>query len=818
MKVVLEGYKAEHRFYRACSEYLVVVGQDAAADYLGKYNVAVTDSDSVAEVVRYYSESDLPGVSTLVHIGKQNYEEMMEVARTAQVGVLIKLGGDDLAFKALSGVISFDLDELALREGYAVNAGRYINVLARSVPGTLSKQSALEKVRKVFPNDERQAVAAFQKASAKVYDEFFATRHINLQGVVSRKLGSDLSLASVTKVLADDAKSAYISGGVFVLNLEMGRGKTSAFVSTIVDLANEHQEKSSFITHRHSILESLTFSGAMKLCTDPEISRKEDKLDGLSLIVNRCAQLRFQAHLARTDVLVIDEVAQVFRHVANKEFQGAHDEVWGTLIQLISSARLVVLTDACINNELMDILKSTGREVNYLSEDYSQSRGIVEYGLIDQVRGAIMAAHDTLDPILIGVDSRREAELQAKIATEKRRKVLLVTKYTIGSPEVKKFFANPDNEIKNYDVIIYTPAMQSAVSITRLHFKYHFFMFFRVVGVDEARQMTRRDRTAIKLVIGTDKPFSYRETSIKYWKKRISSFDSSFVAFCAKTEHKLALEFNNFQQWLAISLETAGFEVSNIDYVPSQSVIEDIKITKSLLSFAEKREVIDMLGLARKLSAAPDLSEERLIDARVVDFLNYTKMPLGCINFSDIDFMFSNGWQDKVYNTAAWLLDDEEFHHFVQEVVKPEWGSKKYIHQRRLNIRSVMDLICTEADDGVIQMSEVSRACELIRGNRSAFLGLGLTKRCIPAHTPRAEHSLISNFLASLGLSKRRTTKNVYVLDPEKLKQMNDYIYAWLLSNKPGKTFRKDRFTDLRALPAHEKLSANSISGKLHLA
>lgn len=805
MKVVLKGYKAEHRFYRACSEYLVVVGQDAAADYLGKYNVAVTDSGRVSEVVRYYSESDLPGVSTLVHVGKKNYEELMEVARAARVGILIKLGGDDLIFKALSSAIDFDLGELALREGYAVNAERYINLMARSVPGTLSKRSALERVRKVFPNDEPRAIATFERASAKIYDEFFATRRIKLQGVVSKKLGTDLSLASVTKVLADDAESAYISGGVFVLNLEMGRGKTSAFVSRIVDLANKHEEKSSFITHRHSILESLTFSGALKLCTDPEISRDEDKLNGLSLIVNRCAQLRFQAHLARTDVLVIDEVAQVFRHVANKDFQGEHDEVWTSLIQLISSARLVILTDACINDELMDVLKRTGREVNYLSEDYSLPRGTVEYGLIGQVREAIMVAHETFDPILIGVDSRREAELQAKIATKKRRKVLLVTKHTLGNPEVKKFFANPDNEIQNYDVIIYTPAMQSAISITRRYFKYHFFMFFRVVGVDEARQMTRRDRTAQKLVIGADKPFSYRETSLEYWRSRISSSDISFADFCSKTEHKLALEFNNFQQWLAISLEVAGFEISNMGGVPNQSITEDIKITKYLLSFAEKQNVIEMLGLDRKLGTPPHLSDQGGMAPRVAEFMHCTKMPLGCMRFSDVDFIFSSRWRDKICNAAAWLLNDEEFHHFVQQVVETEWGSKKYIYQRRINIRSVMDLICNVANDGVIQMSEVSRACELIRANRSAFLGLGLTKRYIPAHTPRAEHALISNFLASLGLSKKRSTKNVYVLDSEKFKQMSDYMYAWLLSNKSVKNFRRDRFTDFRSLPSHDK-------------
>jgi hypothetical protein len=172
---------------------------------------------------------------------------------------------------------------------------------------------------------------------------------------------------------------------------------------------------------------------------------------------------------------------------------------------------------------------------------------------------------------------------------------------------------------------------------------------------------------------------------------------------------------------------------------------------------------------------------------------------------SDVDFIFSSGWRDKICNAAAWLLNDEEFHYFVQQVVETEWGSKKYIYQRRINIRSVMDLICNVANDGVIQMSEVSRACELIRANRSAFLGLGLTKRYIPAHTPRAEHALISNFLASLGLSKRRSTKNVYVLDPEKFKQMSDYMYAWILSNKSGKTFRRNRFTDLRALSVHDE-------------
>jgi hypothetical protein len=189
--------------------------------------------------------------------------------------------------------------------------------------------------------------------------------------------------------------------------------------------------------------------------------------------------------------------------------------------------------------------------------------------------------------------------------------------------------------------------------------------------------MTRRDRTAQKLVIGADKPFSYRETSLEYWRSRISSSDISFADFCSKTEHKLALEFNNFHQWLAISLEVAGFEISNMGGVPNQSITEDVKITKYLLSFAEKQKVIEMLGLDRRLDTPPYLSDEGGMEPRVAEFMHCTKMPLGCMRSSDVDFIFSSGWRDKICNAAAWLLNDEEFHYFVQQVVETEWGSKK---------------------------------------------------------------------------------------------------------------------------------------------
>ncbi|MFJ5299133.1 DEAD/DEAH box helicase family protein [Pseudomonas sp. NPDC088368] len=785
MKVVSPGSSFEHILFESdSSNSKVLIGSD---EIIPEYCCVKVVGNDVQGIVRYYSENELFQNKVLVRATPDDYEAMCALARSEDVGLAVKFHNELCIYPRCSTKDQLELDEKAYSAGFKINLERYARGLAASVPSMLTRNAAEVRISNVFGSAAISVTKLMHKALDALYDEFHETRSLDFGGMSRVFLGHDLSLSEVGFRLRGAANQAFRDGGIHIVMMDMGRGKTKSFIQQVLENSNSSGGKASFLTHRHSILNGNTFDGILKVCTDPEVSGNEDALQGLSLIVNRCTHRRFQAHLSDSDVLVIDEAAQVLRHVANKNFEGDQIAVWERLIELIQKTRLVILADACINDEVLEVIKRSGRKITYISETHTGSERFAEVGTTHQVKHAIAEALQGTAPLLIGVDSRKEAIVQADSALKKGKRVLLITAETVSTEPVRRFFEIPNSEMRSYDVIVYTSAMQSSIGITESYFSHHFFMFFRVIGIDEALQMTARDRTAKNIVVGIEKNYKYVTTAASHWARRICTGVQTFDSFAIKTEQKLAREFNNFPQWFSMNMERSGIAVTNMITDATNLLLRQQQEKKE----AEAQVNAHVEDILIQLSKFPD---EKAVDLKTVhnqdltDFFAITKLSPSSLVEEDVRFILKRNWRSMLNNAASHFLTDQEFLPYMLKVIRQEWGSKKYVFERRKCINSAMKCLVPDDESRIITEAAVNEAAALIRSNSYGFHALELVSIVPKNETPRANHALVTNFLNSLGLSKKRTTENNYFIDKKKLQQMRRYCHAWLAEERDDTT------------------------------
>ncbi|MFU4390309.1 hypothetical protein [Pseudomonas paraeruginosa] len=790
MNVFYKGQKQEH--YANDIETAVVVVGTEELELDCSYIKATKDLESVVKLLTEEKTESKSKKSISLVVSDDNYAERYELARAYRTGLYF-VGGQHV--ESLVGYSSLEIDEFAAQAGALKNLKRFVASVARQVPFSLTRDQAAEKVANAASSmsySDAYGVDNTLDLLNKTIDSdvisYQQSRKINFDSQIignfltHRKPGIEAS-----EELEAYAAKIFKEGGVHALNDGMGKGKTKHVIRKLIEAGIAAGEKSTFLTHRVSIARSNAIADLVEQYDDDSIKGREDLLQSLSLVINKCDNERFRVHTQQCGIVIIDESAQVLRHMMQKGFKGDRNDVFHEIISLIKNARLVLFCDAFMNDVLMNYVRLAGRPINFMqgSTDYSSIN--VCLGAVESVQREALRAFAAQKKVLFASDSRKQAETVANIARIQGKKVLLITQATKDMDDVVEFFANPNDAIKKYDVLCHSPSIQSSVSITVEHFDAHFCIFSGVVSIDDAKQFIRRDRTAKEIIVGIHHTTNFAVEKKDAIANFYSSGDQEFDKIAIQQLHLNAREKNHFQQWLSIGFELDGFTMSRL---PAEKSADDeaskifksgrkaVKETVTHGTLKAGREAIISSVVERKEKATND--KEYFIN-NFIDVAEATGKFYEEITEDDVKFFNEGAGLPKIKNMKCWLLSDERFKNLLERDEKLTGIDRGHYADIRKHLTNVMQMLgITKCGDGVISDASLRNACKYIIENQLDFKMNGLVSIKVEAKSDRQMHSLISDLLSKMGLSKARKMVNgerIYVLNNEQFDQMYSYVH-----------------------------------------
>ncbi|MNJ09780.1 Origin of replication binding protein [compost metagenome] len=321
--------------------------------------------------------------------------------------------------------------------------------------------------------------------------------------------------------------------GTIIVRAPMGSGKTEDLIAPVLQAST----KGAYIAHRISLMDDAT----ARLNLDREGNQVDAKVEHYQLVnawqmpyvshltccVNSLTNKKFynaedRSWFTTLETICIDEASQVLRHVTSGPVEG-RVRVMDALIEAVSSAKRVVLCDADANDSVIEFcaLARPGQIITVIDIQGQNKQIRVDHGDDESVWQLAIEKIVEGRRVMVANDSAESAKKMAALIEQMvedgempARRMLLVHADSKADPDVEAFLSDPKTEALKYDVLIYSPAISSGVSMNQAHFECHFGLFSgNSVGPSDALQMLRRDRTATHYIIGIGHSSSQRETN-----------------------------------------------------------------------------------------------------------------------------------------------------------------------------------------------------------------------------------------------------------------------------------------------------------------
>ncbi|PWG61687.1 hypothetical protein [Sediminicurvatus halobius] len=375
-----------------------------------------------------------------------------------------------------------------------------------TVPSVLSEQSIRETLQTASSMLDAQAI------DARI------TRR--LEGVRRRARQSRAISQEVQRIVASTPEEMLeaVAGrsGVFIIRTGTGWGKTEA-ATRLLEQAARAGDRPVLVAARRSIVARyasvLPHYEPAAVGQAPHPAGGEANLPGLAICAHSLLVRRFRELLMTARFLVVDEAKQVVDTIATDRNISSREGIFNSLRGLIGNSPTVLLLDADANDELVDFAKASGRrdihvldleaDLSHLSASLRTKREAV-----DQIYLAVYEGRR----VRLCIDRKDEAiGLADRIGNDfPGCRTLLIHADNTHLPEQQAFFANPNAAIRDYQLVIHSPAVMSTVSITERHFDLTAAVFCGTIPATDCFQMLRRDRTANAFYIGFAPDYNHR--------------------------------------------------------------------------------------------------------------------------------------------------------------------------------------------------------------------------------------------------------------------------------------------------------------------
>jgi hypothetical protein len=435
-------------------------------------------------------------------------------------------------------------------------------------------------------------------------------RHIKIKGIRASHGGT-----IIPSHVADLVESLE---GCIIVRSPMGSGKTDNLIGPVM----RNSKRAGYLAHRITLMDDAANRLQIRHYSDVLAVEMRD-VTHMACCVNSITNSRFYSTatdrnwFTTLETLCIDEASQVIRHVTSGPVEGPV-RVMDTMLEAMAKSKRVLLCDADANDSVISLCEEAcpGTPITIIEVEGSMDHVAVRFGDADEVWQKALELIHGGKRVLVASDSAESAKRLAVLALEKNPelRLLLIFRDSKSDPAVEAFLANPSEEAINYDVLIYSPAISSGVSMTRPHFEHHIGLFSgNTVGPSDAVQMLRRDRTARSYLIGighsnvqrdTDREAIYRglvaadeiacsfeETTAEILlRRKKTAFDELYLS-CVTNENRAK---NNFANNLLLMLYGDGYKVSRMD---GDALLAKLSRTNRKrageLVFAQRLELID---------------------------------------------------------------------------------------------------------------------------------------------------------------------------------------------------------------------------------
>lgn len=391
-------------------------------------------------------------------------------------------------FEVAEFIVSSDTSDFALRKA------TYILAKDIYMTGDINKKVSFfseitdrdeSEIRDFINRNLDEMEKTYRKHTKHMPDDYFSKYN---------KLKSYTDNASILRDIRN--------GGAFMVNLPTGYGKTTEIIEPAIKEAIINNEKVLLVSHRRSINKNICSNiseiVSYDKCENPKII---NNAKGLKIVVNSLSSKKFEKFIRNIDVVVIDEVTQVVRHIFSGEMK-EREKVWDTLKLIVKNAKKVIFADADINTDSVEFLD---REHSLYSLSANHADIVVKIGSINHVTGLIINSAKVGSSVLVATDNAKAAEsLGAEIAKSTGYKPLVITSKSFMWDEQSEFIKNPNSE--KHRVVIFSPVITSSLSITSSYFEKHYGLFYGNVVPTDAVQMLRRSRTAKEFILGLQTP------------------------------------------------------------------------------------------------------------------------------------------------------------------------------------------------------------------------------------------------------------------------------------------------------------------------
>lgn len=456
--------------------------------------------------------------TVVIENNKEALATALELREYANTTRLMSIDGDVLnaisvAYKTASGLHSAN-DGQITRSIYNMSK---IAVALMIVKADSSDKAfdaaAFEIARDVFVSGKTQEKAqALAEATGRTQDACTSAINSKLEFLTGRMNSktNPLTDAGVNIESMEAIRDEFLlSGGKFLVCAGTGEGKSSKINQPVIQRYIDTGRKVLVISHRRSINKTLAnIEGIVSYdeCDHPDVLLNAK---GLKIVVNSLTALKFKRFIQEVDLVVIDEASQVISHVLGGEVKN-RQLVWETLNFVVKNTPHVIMSDADIDARCAEMI---GPGYKLFRKPAAHAGITVQTGDINHVR-ALAVASACKANTLIACDAVKEALALAKSIEKQGGPVaLVITADNALWPEQAAFIANPNGT--THQVVIYSPVITSALSITSGHFKSHYGIFQGQVVPSDAIQMLRRDRTAGSFIVGIKQPMYSRSEAVE---------------------------------------------------------------------------------------------------------------------------------------------------------------------------------------------------------------------------------------------------------------------------------------------------------------
>jgi hypothetical protein len=345
------------------------------------------------------------------------------------------------------------------------------------------------------------------------------------------------------------------------LRAPMGSGKTEYCAESIAGTMVAKGYKVVIITHRERLSRrnAISYSPHGADYSDDEVEMRIldykspvtraflqndlTKIQGVSICVNSIVLHKWPKWLKTADCIIIDEASQVLDHMANTKIMGAlQAQTWCAFIELLNKANTVMLMDAGLSDADLELLvkeantdedlqslaplsnvKIYDMPINALPEDrqYKPLHVLPDESLVlNKIKNCCgqIVSGDEKGHFIFACDSVTLPWVVRDLAIDKGispERILIITGKSNKTAHLDKkqapksvedFIADPDGQSYKYDIIAYSPAIDSGLSLKKNPPQFHnlFAVFQGVASASSCLQQLKRLRTVNSVTVFLD--------------------------------------------------------------------------------------------------------------------------------------------------------------------------------------------------------------------------------------------------------------------------------------------------------------------------